>query len=161
MFYIVLLVGLALAVAGCNYEYMSTTGPSLCPTDHALDEAADMAVAYWNAAGAHLDSICTAGAIAVEVGNVPDSIEGKTVINLNGMPTIRVHERVLAWAQGNPKERASAAGTLAHELGHAIGLDHVSDRSSIMYPSTSWLPAVPSQIDIHLMRNLLAKHASR
>lgn len=48
--------------------------------------------------------------------------------------------------------------TLSHEMGHALGLEHVADENAIMYPYTT-RQIVPTQEDINALKKLCEKHS--
>lgn len=79
----------------------------------------------------------TAGAIG-EGGSTWYGVPGHEVY-VTGVVVIDAtqNDRVAPGFGGN-----SLGGVLMHELGHLVGLDHVSDTSQIMYPTVTEKPAV-------------------
>ena len=50
-----------------------------------------------------------------------------------------------------------AAETVAHEMGHTMGLGHSTDRGSVMWPSVHDMPAAPDATDVASAARLLAE----
>lgn len=48
--------------------------------------------------------------------------------------------------------------TLSHELGHALGIDHIANKTSIMYPYTTKI-IEPSQEDVDALEKVCEKHS--
>lgn len=75
-----------------------------------------------------------AGDTVGEGGSVAISVQGRPTVFVSGQVVLdsRDLRRMMRTAAG----RAEARGVLMHELGHVVGLDHVKDRTQLMYRST-------------------------
>lgn len=151
---VVVAVGLA---SGCQHLDPHGTA-SVCATNEPkLMEAVVSAVAYWNEAGLISLAPCAPGSIEVAIDpTLAERLgrEGNTHISTN-RPTIALDDDVVRKATSTDQaERAEAAMTIAHELGHAMGLAHDHDHESIMFPSLVPLPESPSPRDVALAKNL-------
>lgn len=69
-----------------------------------------------------------------EGGSVAIGVEGKPTVFVSGQVVLDAPD--LKAMMRNAGGRDEALGVLLHELGHVVGLDHVKDRSQLMYRST-------------------------
>ncbi|WP_448616259.1 matrixin family metalloprotease [Modestobacter sp. URMC 112] len=85
-----------------------------------------------------------AGDVAGEAGSVPVSVPGSPKVFVSGLVDLdaAAFARVLAEPDGVPRARA----IVLHELGHLVGLDHVSDPGQLMYPETGVLDLAPGDL---------------
>jgi hypothetical protein len=93
---------------------------------------------------------------------LPGSEAGSGTVSWSASPTsqLRVVEAAVLMRRGVSMRSGFAAGgsvgtLLLHELGHAVGLNHVSTRSQIMYPTLgSWTPSGYNSGDLAGLRLL-------
>lgn len=128
---------LALLLAGCcDANAVLSAEPVICETDVMrlevvpddwpwLNSAADAAIAFWSAKGVCFQKTKTAPEVQVVVVN-------ELPIGLAGVYSYGVPPRVklLSTLENRPEQSACV---VAHELGHHIGLGHVSAPGSVMY----------------------------
>lgn len=152
---------------GCNgcgkYEYLKPVGPSLCPVtrDAGLEESIDLAVFFWNSTGLRLDSACAPGSLPLVVTEETKDTAGTTWFNNGEEPRVTIAPIVAMYAAStDSNERSRAAEVIGHELGHAMGLVHLTgsnDTNSAMWPEWHLLQPGPTDGDFdqaeYLMQN--------
>jgi len=109
----------------------------------------DAAYAKWNYASSAFDFVegsSSSHHVKVIAVNYPDvSWTGSTTYSWNSTTmhmtstTIKLNHALIG-----DDDRARQMNTALHELGHALGLDHQSSSSSIMYPYQTSIDYIPS-----------------
>jgi len=146
-----LFIALAFASGtGCAPVYLNPQGSaSICADAPELHSAVVQAVDFWRSAGLPNLQPCAPGSVKVNVvDTISDDLLGETRADTaSGTIFINVLRRV-----ANSDKAATA---LAHEMGHALSLQHVSDTSSIMYPYGLTSLTAPGDVDKALAESLL------
>ena len=95
-----------------------------------LDEAASGAVAFWRARGAGLTFDPGDDVLPIQLHEVQDREDGIVGVYW----TIELGEKIGIWFDpyGERYTPAARACVMAHEMGHALGLRHVSVRGDLM-----------------------------
>lgn len=76
-----------------------------------------------------------AGDLAGKAGSVPVTVPGSPAVFVTG--TVELSAKQFAEMLGPSGDDEDARAILLHEIGHLVGLDHVRDRSQLMYPTES------------------------
>ena len=139
---------LALALAGCSPPHLYSVDAGFGRTstvtvhvDASVSTNATKAIAWWNAlAGRPLFVVTTAATAQVTIQ--PDTggcgpVTSERVACTTALPSSGVFVSPPAYAYSSCEVDVSELGATywevyAHELGHCLGFDHVTDRPSIM-----------------------------
>lgn len=138
-----------LFMTGC-YS-MGWRGPSLCVPSE-LNNIAIAAVQHWNRSGAAFDQpACEENATSVRVQDLGSNTLGKTILYVDHAE-IFLSPHTVEHLQDS-EYFSSSARNLCHEMGHAMGFEHVADSNSCM--SVGWHPLVDYDVtDIELVKGL-------
>jgi hypothetical protein len=139
-------VVVAFAAAGCSppHLYSSSAGFGRAGTISVQGTGAEVtsAVEWWNARAGRQLFVLTSGPAQITVQTDAGScgaITTERVACTAALPASGKFADPPAYAYETCKIFVSAAGAphwqvYAHELGHCLGFDHVTDRESIMHP---------------------------
>ena len=135
-------VGMVTAATGFTFRYKGTTKVvPLKKGSGVLTRNADMTIAY--STPKQVPSLggpvlaTTAGAAGFAGTNIYRLFEVGMVI-----------DRTFRFRPGFGAGRPTRGATLIHELGHAVGLDHVRDRKQMMYPGPNGFKAAFAKGDL-------------
>jgi hypothetical protein len=75
------------------------------------------------------------GDLAAQAGSVPVTVPGSPTVLVTGTVELGAEQFADMLGPGGAGDQARAV--LLHEIGHLVGLDHVRDKSQLMYPTES------------------------
>jgi hypothetical protein len=138
-----------LLLSGC-VQTLSPRGQSIDAPE--FFSVATLAVEYWDRCGLTLAEPGVNASIHVKIENLdPASVLGQTILAVDHVPEMLFSPRLA------DVDQHVAVRSVAHEIGHAMGLDHVEDPNSVMfaYSGESALLDPPAQTDVDLATHLL------
>jgi hypothetical protein len=112
---------------------LTDEGPSELRANYQLDRYGDRWAPVLIAWSTPEEYPPLAGDVIGAAGGQPVSVAGGQQVYVSGQVVLDSEQisEVLRYASG----RAVAVATITHELGHLVGLSHVSDTQQLMYPS--------------------------
>lgn len=116
-----------------------------------------VAIEAWGPAGLELDTDDAACPYSVEVMSDETLDELKRLPGWNGKPIEGAQVDGVISVRRDRLEDGCAIGTLAHELGHLMGLPHSEESGSVMVEEQDSVCAMPAPTaeDYRVMRGLL------